>query len=154
MPSILKERITEDMKLAMKAKDASRLSVIRLITSAIKQREVDERIELNDLDIATILNKMIKQRRDSISQYTTANRQDLVDQEAYEITLIEPYLPAPFTEAELKSLIDKAIQETGAKTSAELGKVMGILKPQLQGRADLAVVTQRLKECLASPNPS
>jgi uncharacterized protein YqeY len=144
----LKSRITEDMKSAMKGKDAPRLSIIRLITSAIKQREVDERIELTDLDIATILTKMIKQRRDSISQFTAASRHDLVDQEAYEITVIEPYLPTPFTEAEIKSLIEKTIQETGASALADLGKVMGVLKPQLQGRADLSSVTQKLKELL------
>jgi uncharacterized protein YqeY len=151
---LLKERIVEDMKIAMKAKDTSRLSIIRLITSAIKQREVDERIELNDVDVTAILTKMIKQRRDSISQYTAANRHDLADQEIYEITVIEPYLPAQLSETEINSLIQKAIEENKATTIADLGKVMGVLKPQLQGRADLAAVTKRLKECLASPNPS
>jgi uncharacterized protein YqeY len=149
MSSTLKNRITEDMKSAMKAKDPPRLSVIRLITSAIKQREVDDRIELTDTDVVAILNKMLKQRRDSINQYQNANRQDLADQEIYEVGVIEAYLPAPLSEAEIHTFMTKAIEETGASAIADLGKVMTVLKPQLQGRADLAEVTKKLKEILA-----
>ena len=146
----IKEKILEDMKTAMRNHEKERLGTIRLILAALKQREVDERIVLSDEQILATLNKMIKQRRDSISQYTTANRQDLVDQEVYEITVIEPYLPAQLSEAEITDLIQKAIEQTKASTISDLGKVMGILKPQLQGRADLAVVTQKLKERLNS----
>jgi uncharacterized protein YqeY len=146
---MLKNRITEDMKAAMKAKEVDRLSVVRLILSAIKQKEVDERIELTDTDVTAILTKMVKQRLDSISQYTAAQRSDLADKEQAELVLIQSYLPSPFTADEVTAAIKVAISEADAKSIADLGKVMGILKSKLQGRADLSKVTQQVKESLA-----
>lgn len=144
----IKEKITEDMKVAMRAKEKQRLGVIRLIQAAIKQREVDERISLDDTQVIVVLDKMLKQRRDSIEQYEKAKRQDLVDQEAFEIQVIKTYLPQPLTETELAHLITHAIQATGATTVKDLGKVMGILKAQVQGRAEMKQVSDQIKQRL------
>ena len=144
----LKDKITADMKVAMRAKDKQRLGVIRLIQAAIKQREVDERISLDDTQVIVVLDKMLKQRRDSIEQYEKAGRQDLADQEAFEIQVIKTYLPQPLTETELANLITQAIQTTGATSVKDLGKVMGILKAQVQGRTDMKQLSNQIKQRL------
>jgi len=149
MSSPLKSRLQEDMKAAMRTQDKARLMVIRLILAAMKQKEVDERVELTDADIIAILEKMLKQRRESIVQYEKGNRPDLADQEKFEIELIQTYMPEALSEAEVTDLIAKAIRETGAKTIQEMGKVMALLKPQLQGRADMALVSQKIKQQLS-----
>ena len=141
----LKDRIQDDMKAAMRAKDKQRLGAIRLILAAIKQREVDERIELNEVQTLAVLEKMIKQRRESLAQYQNAGRADLADQEAFEIELIQAYLPAPLSEAELDALIAHAIAATGAQSVRDMGKVMALIKDQAQGRADMAAVSARVK---------
>lgn len=133
------------MKTAMRAKDSARLGVIRLILAAVKQREVDERIELDDIQVLAVLDKMIKQRRDSIDQYGKAGRQDLVDKEAFELEVIDTYLPARLDEAELSALIEQAIAVSGAASMKDMGKVMGVLRPQVQGRADVGAVSARVK---------
>lgn len=145
----LKERITEDMKTAMRAGEKSRLGAIRLILSAIKQQEVDQRITLSDVQIIVILEKMLKQRRDSLSQFEAAGRQELAAQEAFEIDLIQAYLPAPLGEAELGKIIDQAVAATNAKDVKDMGKVMGMVKPQVQGRADMSVVSAFIKNRLS-----
>lgn len=147
---MLKERILADMKAAMKAKDKKRLGIIRLIQAAIKQREVDERIDLDDAQVIALLDKMVKQRRESIRQYEQAGRQDLADQESYEIRICQTYLPEAMGAEEIQSHIAAAIAETGATTMRDMGKVMGILKPKLQGRADLAAVSALVKQRLLS----
>jgi uncharacterized protein YqeY len=144
----LKDKITADMKVAMRAKDKQRLGVIRLIQAAIKQREVDERISLDDTQVIVVLDKMLKQRRDSIEQYEKAGRQDLADQEAFEIQVIKTYLPQPLTETELADLITQAIQTTGATSIKDLGKVMGILKAQVQGRTEMKQLSDQIKQRL------
>lgn len=144
----LKEKITADMKVAMRAKEKQRLGVIRLIQAAIKQREVDERISLDDSQVIMVLDKMLKQRRDSIEQYEKAGRPDLVDQEAFEIQVIKTYLPQPLTATEITDLITQAIQTTGATSVKDLGKVMGILKAQVQGRTDMKQLTDQIKQRL------
>ena len=144
----LKQTITEDMKTAMRAKDAPRLSAIRLLLAAIKQREVDERIEMDDEQVLTIIEKMLKQRRDSISQYASAGRQDLADVEQFEITVLQTYLPQPLTDAEVDALLEQAIQATGAAGMKDMGKVMSILKPQITGRADAGKVSALVKSRL------
>lgn len=137
----LKAQITEDMKSALRARQAQRLSAIRLLLAAIKQKEIDERIELTDADVLAIIEKQIKQRRDSISQYQAANRQDLVDAETFELNLLTSYMPAQLAEAEVGEEIARAIAETGAKTMPDMGKVMGLLKGRLAGRADMGKVS-------------
>ena len=141
----LKDQITSEMKDAMRAGDKARLSVIRLILSAVKQREVDERIVLDDVQILAVLDKMLKQRRESIAAYEKGGRQDLMDQEAAEIKVIQSYLPAQLGEAEVDQLIAEAVQTTGATTLKDMGKVMGIVKPKVQGRADMSMVSSRIK---------
>ena len=141
----LKEKITNDMKDALRAGDKPRLSVIRLILAAVKQREVDERITLDDAQVLAVLDKMLKQRRDSVAQFEKGNRQDLADQERAEIKLIQSYLPAQLSEAELDKLIAAAIHTSGAVSLKDMGKVMGLLKPQVQGRADMGAVSARIK---------
>ena len=141
----LKDRIQDDMKAAMRAKDKQRLGAIRLILAAIKQREVDERIELNEVQTLAVLEKMIKQRRESLAQYQNAGRADLADQEAFEIDLIQSYLPAPLSEAELDALIVHAIAVTSAQSVRDMSKVMAAIKDQAQGRADMAAVSARVK---------
>ena len=145
----LKSKITDDMKAAMKAKEAQRLSAVRLLLAAIKQREVDERKELSDAEIVSVIEKMIKQRRDSISQFQAANRQDLVDVETFELNLLSGYLPKQLTDAEIAQEVSAAIAQTGAKGVADMGKVMGVLKGKLVGRADLGKVSALVKSTLA-----
>ena len=147
--SELKARITEDMKNAMRAKEAARLSAIRLLLAAIKQREVDERKELTDADIVAVVDKMMKQRRDSIAQYEVAKRQDLVDAERFELTLLQEYMPQGLSDAEIAQAIADAIAESGAGGPQDMGKVMGLLKPRLAGRADMSAVSQQVKARLA-----
>ncbi len=146
---MLKQSITNDMKAAMKAGEKSRLAVIRLITAAIKQREVDERIELDDAQVLAVLDKMVKQRRDSVEQYEKAGRNDLAEQEKFEIEILQTYLPEALGEAEIAELIDQAVAETGAASMKDMGKVMGWLKPKLQGRADMGAVSGLVKQKLA-----
>jgi uncharacterized protein YqeY len=143
--SELKQRLTDDMKAAMRAKEKERLAVIRLALAAIKQREVDERVELDDTQVLAVLDKMVKQRRDSASQYQEAGRQELADQENYEIGILQEYLPAALSEEELDALIAEAVAATGAASMKEMGQVMGWLKPKVQGRADMGMVSQRIK---------
>jgi uncharacterized protein YqeY len=143
--SELKQRLTEDMKTAMRDKDKQRLGVVRLALAAIKQREVDERIELDDTQVLGVIDKMVKQRKDSAQQYQDAGRQELADQENYEINVLQEYLPAALEEAELDQLINQAIADSGASSMKDMGKVMGILKPQVQGRADMGAVSARIK---------
>lgn len=147
--SDLSTRITDDVKTAMKAKDKARLGVLRLITSSIKQREVDERIELNDDQVISVLEKMVKQRKDSIAQFENAGRTELAEQEAFEINIIQKYLPEQLSDAEIDALIDEAIKNTGAASMKEMGKVMGLLKPKLAGRADMGTVSQKIKKQLS-----
>ena len=141
----LTARIQEDMKTAMRGGDKRRLGVIRLILAAIKQREVDERIVLDDTQVTVVLDKMLKQRRESISQYEQAGRTDLVEQEQFEMGVIQAYLPQPLSPAEIDALIGQAIAETGASGIKDMGKVMALLKPQLQGRADMSAVSAQIK---------
>ena len=145
----LKDRITAEMKDAMRARDKSTLGTIRLILSAIKQREVDERITLSDADVLAVLDKMVKQRRDSIAQFEKAGRDDLVAQEQSELDQLQTYMPQPLSAAEIDVLISQAIDSSGASGMKEMGKVMGILKPQLQGRADMGKVSGLIKQQLS-----
>lgn len=148
--SELKQQLSADMKQAMRDKDKPRLGVVRLALAAIKQREVDERAELDDAQVLAVLDKMVKQRRDSVRQYEEAGRQDLADQEAYEITVLQTYLPEALSDAELDALIDEAIAASGASSMKEMGKAMGILKPKVQGRADMGAVSAKLKARLGA----
>ena len=145
----LKTQLTDDMKTAMKAGDKTRLGVIRLINAAIKQKEVDERIELDDAQVLAVLEKMVKQRRDSISQYDAAGREDLSAVEHAEMAVIEHYLPAKMGEAEIVDAIDAAIRSTGAAGPADIGKLMGVLKPALAGKADMGDVSKLVKQRLS-----
>ena len=146
----LKSVITEDMKNAMRSKDINRLGTIRLLLAAIKQKEVDERIELTDTQVITIVEKMIKQRKDSISQFTTAKRQDLVDQEMSELLLLETYLPAQLSEEEILAKVKQTIEASGAVGPQDMGKVIGILKPELAGQADMGKVSALVKAALSA----
>ncbi len=145
----LKATITEDMKSALKAKETQRLSAIRLLLAAVKQREVDERIELGDADVLGIVEKLIKQRRDSIAQFQAANRQDLVDAETFELNVLSGYLPKQLSEAEVGEEIAKAIAETGAKAMQDMGKVMGLLKARLAGKADMGKISGMVRARLS-----
>ncbi len=147
---MLKQTIQADMKAAMKARDKRRLGVIRLIMAAIKQREVDERIELDDTQVLAVLDKMLKQRRDSITQYEQAGRTGLAEQEAYEVEICQTYMPEALNEVEVDSLIAQALAETGAASMKEMGKVMGWLKPRLQGRADMGAVSAQIRRKLGA----
>ncbi len=149
MPS-LKESIKDAMKAAMKSGDKPRLGTIRMILAAIKQIEVDERIELDDSRIISVLDKMLKQRRESIRQYQDANRNDLAEIEETEIKVIQDFLPQPLSEDEIRKMIEQAISDTGAKSIRDMGKVMGALKPKMRGRADMAVVSAQIKTALSS----
>lgn len=144
----LKDRIQDDMKAAMKARETERLNAIRLLMAAIKQREVDERITLDDAAVAAVIDKLIKQRRDSINQYEQAGREDLAAAERAEINVLAPYQPAQLSAEEVDAAVKAAISQTGAAGPADMGKVMGILKPQLAGKTDLAAVSQRVKAAL------
>ena len=141
----LKARITEDMKAAMKAKETARLGAIRLILAAIKQKEVDERVELDDTAVAVVIEKMLKQRKDSITQYEAANRQDLADVEKAEVVVLSAYMPQALSTAEIDAIVVKAVADSGAKAPADMGKVMALVKPQIAGRADMAEVSKRVK---------
>jgi hypothetical protein len=145
----LKERITDDMKAAMRSGEKERLGVIRMITSAIKQREVDERITLDDAQVLSVLEKMIKQRKESLVQFQAGNRQDLVDKEAAEITLLQGYLPSQLSDTEVDGLISDAIAASGAGSIKDMGKVMAIIKGKAQGRADMAAVGAKIKARLS-----
>ena len=145
----LKQKISEDMKTAMRAKDTARLGAIRLLLAAMKQREVDERIELADADVISIIDKMIKQRRDSISQFEAAGRQDLADVEKFEISVLLSYMPQPMGEAEVAAAVAEAIVSSGAKSPQEMGKVIALLKPKLAGRADMGKVSAQVKASLS-----
>ncbi len=146
--SDLKSQLKDAQKAAMRAKDKARLTAIRGMLAAIKRIEVDERIELDDARILSVLDKMLKQRRDSISQFEAAGRNDLADQEKYEMGVVQEFLPAQLTSAEIDTLIAAAIAATGANSMQDMGKVMGQLKPQLQGRADLGKVSAQIKASL------
>lgn len=144
-PSPLKQEITSAMKTAMKSGDKQRLATIRLMLAAAKQIEIDERRDLSDADLLAVLDKMVKQRRDSVSQFKEAGRDDLVAQEESEMEVIQDFLPQPLSEAEIETLITAAIADADAKTMQDMGKVMGLLKPQLQGRADMGKVSGQIK---------
>lgn len=144
----LKQQLIDDMKAAMKAGEKERLAVIRLINAAIKQKEVDERVEMTDPLVMAVLEKMVKQRKDSIAQYEAAGREDLAAQERYEMQVIEAYLPAKLGEAEILAEIDKAIAATGASSAADMGNLMGALKTALAGRADMGLVSKLVKQKL------
>jgi uncharacterized protein YqeY len=146
--SDLKATITEQMKDAMRAKDKVRLGTIRLILAELKRIEVDERIELDDARVLTVLDKMVKQRRDSITQYEAAERPELADKEQQELEVIKTFLPQPLSDAEITQVIDDAIAESGASTMQDMGKVMAIVKPQVQGRADMGKISGLVKQKL------
>ncbi len=148
--SELKQQLSADMKQAMRDKDKPRLGVVRLALAAIKQREVDERVELDDAQVLAVLDKMVKQRRDSVRQYQEAGRQDLADQEAFEISVLQNYLPEALSDEELDTLIDEAIAASGACSMKEMGKAMGMLRPKVQGRADMGAVSAKLKARLGA----
>ncbi len=150
VPLSLKERIHEEMKDALRQGDRPRLSVIRLIMAAFKQREIDERVELDDAGIVGVLQKMTKQRRDSIEQYKAAEREDLADQERFELEIIATYMPEALDEAAVTAAIDAAVAEVGASSMRDMGKVMGLLKSRLEGRADMGAVSATVKARLAS----
>lgn len=145
----LKVRISDDMKSAMRARESDRLATIRLLMAAMKQKEVDERVELDDAAIVAVIDKMLKQRRDSVAQYQAAGRQDLADKESFEMSVLMAYMPQQLSDAEIDELVAKAVADSGASSMQEMGKVMGLLKPQLAGRADMAKVSARIKAQLA-----
>nr|WP_280515138.1 GatB/YqeY domain-containing protein [Aeromonas hydrophila] len=145
----MKDQLKDQQKLAMLAKDKARLGAIRLLMAEIKQREVDTRVELNDQDILAVVTKMVKQRRDSISQFEAAGRQDLADKESAEIVVLQEFLPQQLTADEIAALIEQAIAESGAAIMADMGKVMAVLKPKIQGRADVGAVSAQVKTRLA-----
>jgi uncharacterized protein YqeY len=146
----LKQRITEDMKAAMKGGDKDRLGVIRLMLAAIKQREVDERIELDDTQVLAVIEKMIKQRRDSITQFRAAAREDLASKEEYEVGVIQAYMPAQLSADEVDAIIVKAIADSGATSAKDMGKVIGLVRPQVAGRADMGKISESVKAKLAT----
>ena len=141
----MKQQLTDDMKAAMKAGEKHKLGVIRLINAAIKQKEVDERVELDDTAVIAVLDKMVKQRKDSVTQFVAASREDLAEIERAEIVVIEAYLPAKMGEAEIQAAIQAAVAETGASSAADMGKLMGALKPKLAGKADMGLVSKLVK---------
>ena len=145
----LKEKISDDMKTAMRAKDSGRLATIRLINAAIKQKEVDERIELNDDQVLSVIEKMIKQRKDSISQFEAGGRQDLADIEKAELVVLNAYMPAQMSEVEVQAEVTAAVAAVGAAGPQDMGKVMGVLKPKLAGRADMTAVSAMVKAALS-----
>lgn len=149
MTAALKDRITDDMKSAMRAKDKDRLQTIRLILAAIKQQEVDTRDEVNEDHVLLILDKLVKQRRDSIKQFNDAGREDLSSIEEAELLIIQEYLPTPLTDDEINALIDGAIEESGASSMKEMGQVMGLIKPKTQGRADMGKISGLIKSKLS-----
>jgi uncharacterized protein YqeY len=144
----LRERINEDMKAALRARESDRLSAIRLLLAAVRQREIDERIELDDAGVMAVVEKLLKQRRDAAAQYQAAGRKDLEDRERFEIGVLSTYLPQPLSESEVSALVDQAVSETGASSPKDMGKVMSWLKPKLAGRADMAAVSAKVKAAL------
>ena len=146
----LKIRINEDMKVAMKARETTRLAAIRLLMAAMKQKEVDERIELDDAGVIGVIEKMLKQRKDSITQYEAAKRQDLADVEKFEVEVLTAYMPQAMSAAEVEAIVARAVAESGAKGPADMGKVMALVKPQIAGRADMGEVSKLVKTRLAS----
>ncbi len=146
---VLREQLTEDVKTAMKARDAEKLGALRLLLAAVKQREVDERITLDDAAVVGVIEKMIKQRKDSITQFEKAARQELADKEKYEISVIEAYMPKQLSTAEVEAIIAQAVASTGATSAADMGKVMAVVKAQLAGRADMGKVSGLVKGKLA-----
>ena len=145
----LKSRITEDMKLAMKAREVTRLGAIRLLLAAIKQREVDERIDLDDVAVIAVIEKMLKQRKDSITQYEAAKRQDLADAEKFEVEVLLAYMPQAMSATEVAAIVEQAVADSGAKAPADMGKVMALVKPQIAGRADMGEVSRLVKAKLS-----
>ncbi|MFL2963943.1 MAG: GatB/YqeY domain-containing protein [Methylophilaceae bacterium] len=145
----IRQTISDDMKIFMRAKDSARLGAIRLLQAAIKQKEVDERIELNDDQIFSVIQKMLKQRKDSIEAYQKASRQDLIDQEQLEIEVLSKYMPEPLSEEEINQYIEEAIATTGASDMKDMGKVVGILKSKVAGRADMAEVSKLVRQKLS-----
>ena len=148
--SELKQRVSDEMKVAMRAKDKPRLATIRMILSELKRIEIDERIELDDARVLATLDKMQKQRRDSIEQFSAAGRDDLADIEQQELLVIKEFLPQQLTEAELTAIVNTAVTDSGAQGMQEMGKVMALVKPQVQGRADMGAISQLVKNCLNS----
>ena len=146
----LKERITEDMKAAMRAKEAEKLGTIRMLLAAVKQKEVDERVDVDDVMLVTIVDKLIKQRKDSIAAFTTAGRQDLVDKEAAELKVLEVYLPQRLSAEEITAAVQAIVAEVGAKGPGDMGKVMGAVKAQLAGKADMGLVSAAVKQALSN----
>ena len=146
----LKVRINEDMKAAMRAKESARLSALRLLLAAVKQREVDERIELDDAAVLAVVDKMLKQRRDSVAQYEAAQRFDLASAERFEIDVLSAYKPAGLSADQIAAAVDEAIKATGASAAADMGKLMAVLKPQLAGKADMAEVSKLVKSRLSN----
>ena len=144
----LKEQINEDMKSAMRSKDSARLGAIRLLQSAFKQKEVDERVDLNDDDVLVIIDKMLKQRRDSIDAFKKAERNDLVEKEEFEVSVLQEYMPEPLSDNEISNIIDQAIKNLGALTMKDMGAVMSAVKPELSGKANMADVSQKIKSKL------
>ncbi|MDD5364017.1 MAG: GatB/YqeY domain-containing protein [Gallionellaceae bacterium] len=145
----LKKKLSEDMKGALRAKETARLSALRLLLAAVRQKEIDERIELDDAGFVTVVEKLIKQRKDSVTQYLAAVRPDLADKEQAEIEVLTAFMPQPFSEEEVAALIQSALAETGAASAKDMGKVMAWLKPRLAGRADMGTVSARIKSALA-----
>jgi uncharacterized protein YqeY len=145
----LREQLNEDIKIAMKAREAEKLGALRLLLSEVKRKEVDERITLDDTGVIGVVEKMLKQRKDSISQFEKAARQDLADKEKFEVAILEAYLPQQLSAAEVDAIIAEAIASTGAKSAADMGKVMGVVKPKLAGRADMGKVSGLVKAKLA-----
>ena len=144
----LRETVLNDIKTVMKSGDKPRLATLRLISAAIKQWEIDGRIELNDQQVLTVLDKMVKQRRESIRHYGPAGRTDLVEQEEYELSVLQHYLPEPLSDAQVQAMLDQAITDSGAQSLADMGKVMALMKPQVQGRADMGVLSKLVKSRL------
>jgi uncharacterized protein len=144
----LKEQINEDMKSAMRSKDSARLGAIRLLQSALKQKEVDERVDLNDDDVLVIIDKMLKQRRDSIDAFKKAERNDLVEKEEFEVSVLQEYMPEPLSDNEISNIIDQAIKNLGALTMKDMGAVISAVKPELSGKANMADVSQKIKSKL------
>ena len=145
----LREQLNEDIKVAMKAREADKLAALRLLLAAVKQREVDERITLDDAAVVAVIEKMMKQRKDSIEQFEKAQRQDLADKEKYEISVLQAYMPQPLSEAEVAAIVAEAIAATGAKAPSDMGKVMGAVKAELAGKADMGLVSAAVKAVLS-----
>lgn len=145
----LKSKLSEDMKAALRAKESARLSALRLLLAAVRQKEIDERIELDDAAFVAVVEKLLKQRKDSVAQYLSAARQDLADKEQYEIDVLTDFMPQPFSDQEIAALIQSALSETGAVSGKDMGKVMAWLKPRLAGRAEMGAVSAKIKSALA-----